>query len=664
MSKFSINLSGRIKNFDLPKQKPLIPLFEAIMNSIYAIEERQEKEDFQGIISIEIVREDQEILPLKNIKNDVNAIIGFSIIDNGVGFDNNNMKSFLQSDSTYRAKVGGKGIGRFSWLKAFPKVQIESKYQEDNIWVKRQFEFNMNESEIDDEIIEIEEQQDNCTIVKLIDYILEYRKNVPKSGETIADNIMHHFFKHFISKRCPQITIIDGDNKFSLNIIFNQIFKRKESNVSFKIKEESFSLINAEVADASLGGSKLYLFACDRMVLEIDLDKEIVDLDKKIFRDKGYYYVGVLSSSYLDERVNSNRTDFDIPEEPEKDEISLEEIKNNTTTKIREHLQDYLKDVFDKKMEEIRTYIRVEAPQYRHLLRYMSDEIAAIKPTITGQKLDEELYRIKRKFDTKLKQDNQAILENIKTGAIFLDNYQQMFDEQIGKISDANKSNLTEYVAHRRIILELVKHGIKANEFGKFSKEEYIHNLIYPMRKTSDEIENQSHNLWLIDERLAYCEYISSDIPFNNDSKEKRTDILFLDQPTALSDETNHGKEFESIIVMELKRPMRNDYSAADNPINQLLGYVDKLASNTVCDKFMRPIKVGRDTQFYLYAVCDITPTLKKIAETHDFIETPDKRGMYKYHEKKRAYIEILSFDKLIDDAEKRNRGLFLTLGI
>ena len=42
---------------------------------------------------------------------------------------------------------------------------------------------------------------------------------------------------------------------------------------------------------------------------------------------------------------------------------------------------------------------------------------------------------------------------------------------------------------------------------------------------------------------------------------------------------------------------------------------------------------------------------MRKIAEDFDFIETSDKRGMYKYHDKKRAYIEILSFDKIIDDA-------------
>lgn len=81
-------------------------------------------------------------------------------------------------------------------------------------------------------------------------------------------------------------------------------------------------------------------------------------------------------------------------------------------------------------------------------------------------------------------------------------------------------------------------------------------------------------------------------------------------------------------------------------------------------DKNGRLIKVGSNTQFYLYAVCDLTPKMIKVAEDRDFIETPDKLGMYKYHEKKRTYIELISYDKLILDAEKRNKVLFEKLGI
>lgn len=116
MAGFTIDLVGRVRNFDLPKKQPLIPLYEAVVNSIYAIEERQEKERIQGKIDITIIREPQEVANMEGIDNTINEIVGFQVSDNGIGLDENNMKSFLQSDSTYRAEKGGKGVGRFACM--------------------------------------------------------------------------------------------------------------------------------------------------------------------------------------------------------------------------------------------------------------------------------------------------------------------------------------------------------------------------------------------------------------------------------------------------------------------------------------------------------------------------------------------------------------------
>ena len=40
--------------------------------------------------------------------------------------------------------------------------------------------------------------------------------------------------------------------------------------------------------------------------------------------------------------------------------------------------------------------------------------------------------------------------------------------------TSANKASLAEYVAHRKVILELLKKGIQSDDFGKYSKEAYI----------------------------------------------------------------------------------------------------------------------------------------------------------------------------------------------
>ena len=56
MAGFTIDITGRIKNFDIPRNQPLVPLYEAIVNSIHAIEERRAHDDksFNPYITIEI----------------------------------------------------------------------------------------------------------------------------------------------------------------------------------------------------------------------------------------------------------------------------------------------------------------------------------------------------------------------------------------------------------------------------------------------------------------------------------------------------------------------------------------------------------------------------------------------------------------------------------
>ena len=103
-----MDVIGRVKNVQLPVSKPLLPLFEAIMNSIQSIEDVKEK---NGTIDVEVIRDSSTtLLPEDRGTAD---ITGFIIKDNGIGFDEKNYEAFLTSDTTYKASRGGKGIGRF-----------------------------------------------------------------------------------------------------------------------------------------------------------------------------------------------------------------------------------------------------------------------------------------------------------------------------------------------------------------------------------------------------------------------------------------------------------------------------------------------------------------------------------------------------------------------
>lgn len=661
---FSSNLRGKVRNFSLPKNRPLVPLYEAIVNSINAIDERAQKHGpFKGKIEVEVIRERTMFA-----ESDKHTVKGFCIRDNGIGFDEANMASFMEADSEYKMSIGGKGVGRFSWLKAFSTVQIASTYKENDGFVTREFVFSLEHLEVEDVLKDAVDETEYRTTVKLTDYHKDYEKEVPKQLATIATRIIQHCFVYFLSENCPEIIIYDDEERLSLNTIFKEHFSTDDNKSVFTIGGHQFSLLNIKINDRAFPHkNRLYLCANDRLVDSKDLEKIIVDLDSDLFEKEGYWYLGVLTSKYLDENVDMNRLSFSIPQESSvllPDYPGLDEITKTAAKAVQEYLKVYLSAVEERKKERILKYTTDIAPQYRHLEHYVPEKIAALKPSLSNEELDDALYGIKRAFENQTKAECTDLMKKLERGDITTEEYQAQFQETIGKVSDVNRAALAEYVVHRRIILNLFGHGLDIKDDGKFNLEKYMHQLIYPMRSTSDDMPYENHNLWLIDEKLSFCQFISSDKPFNNAPGEDRADLLVLDSPVVVAESKNTGTAYDAITIFELKRPMRDDYNMEDNPITQLLDYAKKIKEDKAKDSRHRPIHASSTTQFYLYAVCDITPTLARVLERMAFTRTPDNLGAYFYNQELHAYIEVLSYDKIRNDSEKRNKVLFDKLGI
>lgn len=661
---FASNLSGKVRNFLLPKNRPLIPLYEAIVNSINAIDERKQKQGFfQGKVEIEIIRE-RTLFSAE----DKHTINGFCIKDNGIGFDEKNMSSFMEADSEYKRAIGGKGVGRFSWLKAFSSVQIVSTYKDGDKFVTREFEFSLIHKDIDDVLKESTNKEEYQTIVKLTNYLEDYKKEVPKQLMTIATRIIQHCFVYFLSENCPEIQIYDDEERISLNQMFKERFSTDDNKIEFILGKNVFSLFNIKINDKFfLQRNRLYLCANDRLVDSKDLETIIVNLDSSIFEKEGYWYLGILTSEYFDSNVDMNRLSFSIPHDSSDllpNYPGLDEIVKTAASKVQEYLSAYLESVEKQKYERIMNYTTEIAPQYRHLVHYEQEKIAALKPSLSNEQLDDALNGIKRNFENKTKAECNDLMERLRKGIISSEEYQKRFQDTIGKVSDANQAVLAEYIVHRRIILNLFAEGLNIKNDSKFNLEKYMHQLIYPMRATSDDMPYENHNLWLLDEKLSFCQFISSDKPFDNMQGKNRTDILVLDAPVVIADSKNAGVAYDAITIFELKRPMRDDYNMENNPINQLLEYAQKIKSGKAKDSNHRPICVSETTQLYLYAICDITQSLSEVLEKMSFTRTPDNLGAYFYNLKLHAYIEVLSYDKIKNDSEKRNKVLFDKLGI
>jgi len=285
---------------------------------------------------------------------------------------------------------------------------------------------------------------------------------------------------------------------------------------------------------------------------------------------------------------------------------------------------------------------------------------------LDGGSIDLELYKLSAKIDLELKEKGQKFLSRPLTDIKDLANYKAEYNKYIEQENDLGKAKLAQYIAHRKIILTLLSNSLERGDDGKYSLEESVHGLIFPLRQTSDDIDYEKHNLWIIDEKLAYHKYLASDLPLNTLSpvvidSDERPDIIIFNSPFAFVD---NSMPFSSMVIIEFKRPMRHNYPSDSNPFEQLYGYIRKIQDGNVTDKHGRLISVTQNTPFYSYIICDLTNKVRRLAENQDFTEAPDKMGYFKYHGQLRSYIEIISYPKLLEDAKKRNQVLFDKLNL
>lgn len=662
MNNFRFNLKGQLNEVKLPEYKALWPLFETIVNSIQSIEESTNAHC--GQITILANR-----LEDRQLDMDGNEVIPpffeFQVIDNGLGFNTINYDSFLEAYSNLKVSKGCKGIGRFLWLKAFTEVKIESIYYENDEWLERKFEFSADKGvEPEDNIKSCSDSQYR-TVVTLSNFIFKYRKKVSSSLEILAKRIIEHCLPYFLSENCPHIVLRDNlGESYDLNAYFDNTIKDSLHRDDFEKDGNKFSLYHIRMAE---GASKheLHFCASKREVKSYDLSQYVTDLQKKIITEDGetFYYLGYLTGDYLDRNVNLNRTAFDFEDEETLfASISKRELIDIAKKYIFLYLEDDLQKIKDAKKEFIDSYVQKEKPQYRYLLNRKPELYDKIPANLNKEKLELELHTATQKWETEIYSQGKEIEKKVKDNKFDREKFSKIFNEYCSSITEISKSSLSEYVIRRKAILDLLEKAIEIQDDNRYCSEDTLHSIICPMRYTSEEIEFEEMNLWIIDDRLAYHTFLASDklmksLPVLDTSEEKRMDIAIFDQAFSFSENQDF---LNSISIVEFKKPNRNDLKNDDkNPINQVLGYVKNIKEGKAKRPNGRPFVNVNNTAFYCYVIADLTDSMREDAVNAGLILAPDGDGYFGYNQTRGAYIEVISYDKLVRDAKQRNQILF-----
>jgi hypothetical protein len=656
------------------------PIIEAIVNSLQAIEALPAPES--GEVEVIFYR-DQVGLALAASDSNGDAtpdVTSIDVIDNGVGFNDENTDSFDTLHSSQKIKDGGMGFGRTFYLQYFSTVGIESVFKlEDNdkAHIYRAFEFTRNDF-VDNQVYANIDTSTVYTKLSLRNIVKKHQGKLDKKVDTVGRKILEHLLPYFITPgyTCPKIILRDDHDGSSvtLNDFLDtrdeiQLVGDKELMITSPLNstDYSFSLKVFKVY-YSTNTNNILLTANKRAVTKTAMHEFVPEFKHGMFdtlkdRDgneiqKNFSVHAYVLGEYLDENVATERAGFEFSKEGESvDPLSQRTIEAKAAEAIAGLFDTDVTSRRNKKVRRVRAYIDDKAPWNKPFFNKL--DMTKLPIDASEEQIELELQAIKLREDNKTRLQVQTLLE---TPTKDVQKIRELVEEISDRLPEAGKTDLAHYVVLRRAVIEVFGKVLEWDDNGKYSKEEAMHKLVFPLRADSDSLSYDDHNLWMLDERLSFHEYLASDKPLNPSENDDRPDLLVFDRPILV----RSGDDVLSnpITVFEFKRPQRKEYKTNEDPIKQVARYVKKVRSGDFTINSGRSITVNDNTPAYGFIVCDLTPKIRQFCEDAQLTKSPDEKGYFGYHKNYQIYFEVISFDKMKTDAELRNKVLFRKLGI
>jgi len=646
------------------------PVVEMIVNAIQAIDEAGGTD---GKVSIRAQRSNQ--IELGDNLPDVSS---FEIEDNGIGFTDTHRNSFDTLYTDLKIEEGGKGFGRFTGLKYFENLHVKSVYRDSDAHKTRSFSMGKDNDIIVHEMVAASEKRVPGTVVTLS--VLKKGHSFDKKLPTIARNLVERLLPFFITQDyvCPEIVLSEQDgsgairfNDFvsnELSAVIREIgverktFTRKALNIDEKFLVRVFKIYSPRNQK-----SRISLVAHKREVSGSAIHKYIPEFEDEFYEKDGsgeiehkrnYIIKAYVFGSYLDRNVSLERGGFEFQKETDLLlGIAQAEIERDAAAIAKESVGADITFRQEKKKERVQLYVDEEAPWHKTLLSKIDLSGMPYKPS--NEEIEIRLQKEKFAQEIEIKSGVAKLLAESN-----FENVKENVAEIVSKISDTSKNDLIHYIALRRKILDIFSKSLEVDGTGAYSSEGVVHDIIFPRKGDTEITSFHDHNLWIVDERLNFTTYVSSDVPLDGKNTE-RPDLLVYDNRVLFRGDNEASNP---ITIFEFKKPQRDNFvnpSSQEDPVQQIVRYVNNIRDGKYKTPEGRKILVAENTPFYGYVVCDLTAKVEAWLEREkDFKPMPDRLGWFQWMDNINLYVEVISWDKVLKDAKMRNQIFFQKLGI
>jgi hypothetical protein len=663
MTSLRPNLVKRIERLPKPTNVTgaLQPLFEAVSNAIHSTQAR---------FGEHVAQKGKVVVTVSTNRNKEN--VSAIIEDNGVGLDQKNWDAFTTTDTDNKIQIGGKGVGRLLWLDCFDQISVESVFLDEGQFKRRKFKFALTlENQIKDEtVIAAADALDSMFQVKFGGLRANgYHEKFPGRDSFVFQHLTSHFLPVFIGGRSPMVTVHVNDETRHYPDAIKDIVHRREPDIELTTEEYGtlrLTLMECDkIASSDLKGTHfVHFIAHDRTVHSHPIDGK---LGLKYFGpNSDRVFHAILTGEYLDKNVNQERTAFTF------EDAVIDKIINDVCTT---HIEEFLAEPLSKLKGEQREIIETITSTYPSVSFGNADELQSKVPSgeLSKDAIYGHLARERFRRDARQAEKIRSVLARLKDVSVDANTLAAAIADASKALEDAEQRSLAEYVVRRKVVLDFIEILLEKvrddDKDSSYQREDILHSFICPVKvnnvsEGARRVEaSTSHDLWIIDERLTFAEYFSSDVEFNALAEafdsEERADVLIFDYVHGL----RQTEEPSKVLLVEFKRPGRTNYAEGDNPQFQVERYIQRLQSGKLTDIRGRPIKLDKNTVFYCYIVADIVGKLDEW--TYSWQRTADGRGrLYRPNDGFLGSIELIGWDALMEDARARNKAFFDRAGI
>ncbi len=674
MPSLTPNIENRVRKLPKPSNatQGLQPLFEAVSNAMFAIEDRFDDKPVLGTINIRIMG-----------LADPDAI-EIEITDNGIGLDLDRYTAFCQIDTDFKRKRGGKGVGRLFWLDAFSDINVESTYDHEGVSIRRQFAFLLNNNE--QVVPSADEKQAHPvsslgTTVRFKGLrIKEYAETFPKRADTFFRYFSAHFIADFLLGGGASIVVdLDGEiveypkeiSELKVGSALEASFDHEDfgelSIVGFTCQSEASTGLD--------GQHQLHLLANGRTVETRKVDNLLGVVNLERDRKDHLVFHGCVSGEYLDLRVNEGRTAFNLPER------TLKAISRACMEQVREKmLPDQVKTYVEKRREDYVDFVE------RYPTFGFDDDDTQLDRVPFHATSAEDFASGLIKYQIRREEQRQESLQTL-IDALDLEEVPFSYEASVAKaaqdIQTSERLALAQHVVRRKLALELLDKLIRrirarGDQEDDYHLERTLHSFIVPMSVKGDdatELKSRAHDLWVIDERLAFTRAFSSDKRLDaimaEGGSSDRPDLLVWDLAYGLgaTDPTDPevvelNEPLRTVMVVEFKKPGRKLYRKAEDQIEQqITKYLSQMQGGEIETFDRARVRVANDCIYYCYVVADIVGDLEQQLSAWDTTSNGkgrirSLRGRYS------GQIEVIQWQDLVNDAWMRNRATLHAAGL